>query len=181
MDKPAHSQRRACLQWTALAFAAAALLVTGCGEPTAPPQATASPATYFPIRVGDTTLQLQLATTPAEKQRGLMERSSLPPGHGMLFVFHSAGQRSFWMLNTPLPLDLAYADPSGTIREIHPLIPFNLNSVESQSNMIALAIEVNRGDLRQHNIRVGSTINLEDVRLAIRQRGQNPARYAVGD
>lgn len=153
----------------------------GCSDETAAPPTPVAPHAYFPIRVGETTLQLQLALTPAEQQRGLMERQSLPPGHGMLFAFPTSEKRSFWMLNTPLPLDLAYADNSGTIREIHPLIPFNLNSVESHSNAIAIAIEVERGELRRQSIGVGTTINLDDLRSAIRRRGYNPSQFALAD
>ncbi len=178
MHNRTHPPRPASLNWRAIAALSASLLWSGCTDT---PTVTAPPQTTFPIHVDNTVFQLQLAINPAEKQRGLMERTDLPADHGMLFVFPTAGKRSFWMHNTPLPLDIAYADSSGVIREIYPLIPYNLNSVESQRDDIAIALEVNRGILRQHSIRPGSRINLDDLRQALRSRGQSPANFAIGE
>jgi uncharacterized membrane protein (UPF0127 family) len=49
---------------------------------------------------------VEVARTPAEQQRGLMSRSSLPRDRGMLFVWRAPEVRRFWMKDTLIPLDL---------------------------------------------------------------------------
>jgi uncharacterized membrane protein (UPF0127 family) len=50
----------------------------------------------------------ELATDDAAREHGLMERTSLEAGHGMLFVFPDLAPRWFWMKNTLIPLDILY-------------------------------------------------------------------------
>lgn len=50
----------------------------------------------------------EVAATSASRTRGLMWRSALPEGTGMLFVFPAEDWLSFWMKNTLIPLDLIF-------------------------------------------------------------------------
>jgi len=52
--------------------------------------------------------QLEIAATPAEHQKGLMNRQSLPADQGMLFVYQQPQPLSFWMKNTLIPLDMIF-------------------------------------------------------------------------
>ena len=51
---------------------------------------------------------LELAATPAARQKGLMNRYDLGKGEGMLFVWQGEDYRSFWMKNTPISLDILF-------------------------------------------------------------------------
>lgn len=51
---------------------------------------------------------VEIADTPAAWSRGLMERPSLAPEAGMLFVFPDVAPRGFWMMNTWIPLDMLF-------------------------------------------------------------------------
>lgn len=55
----------------------------------------------------------ELADTPELRQQGLMHRRTLPPDHGMLFVFPRASMQSFWMKNTYISLDIMYFASNG--------------------------------------------------------------------
>ena len=59
-------------------------------------------------RQGPLTFFVEIARTPPERSRGLMFREELPKDHGMLFDFGEEQPVSFWMKNTPLPLDLVF-------------------------------------------------------------------------
>lgn len=53
-------------------------------------------------------IQLEVARTPAQQAQGLMYRPALPNNRGMLFPFESPRPASFWMKNTPQPLDMVF-------------------------------------------------------------------------
>src|SRR3990172_7232630 len=53
---------------------------------------------------------VELAVTPLEKSRGLSFRKSLPPDHGMLFVYDHKEPYGFWMQEMRFPLDFIWID-----------------------------------------------------------------------
>lgn len=107
------------------------------------------------LRLGDHKLTVEIADTPGEQVMGLMNRESLPNDRGMLFVFAMPKKASFWMKNTSIPLDLAFLDSEGVILEIHPLIPFEEARVQSKSDHVAYALEVNRDWFASRNLKPG--------------------------
>lgn len=56
------------------------------------------------------TIEVEIADTDSSRARGLMERTELPSDSGMLFLFEEERPQSFWMANTPLALDIIFAD-----------------------------------------------------------------------
>ena len=139
----------------------------------------AGPDSYFPMKVNDTTLHLQVALSQSEQARGLMFRESLDKDHGMIFVFKEAGSRAFWMRNTPIRLDLAYIDPSGKILEVRKLYPYSETTVPSRSDAVQFVIEMNRGWFDANNLGPGSQLDLTTVANAITARGQTPADFGL--
>ena len=50
---------------------------------------------------------------------GLMFRNVILPGTGMLFLFDDVRERTFWMKNTWVPLDIIFIREDGVIQNIH--------------------------------------------------------------
>jgi uncharacterized protein len=156
------------------------LLLVGCGDDSG--RVTGPLKTvhdHFPIQVGDRTLRLQLAVTGAEVQRGLMERPALDPDEGMLFIFRGPQPMSFYMRNTPLPLDIGFFDPEGKLREHYPMHPFDETPVRSRDDRLQFALEVRQGWFSEHRIRPGAGLDLEAVRQALKARGFDPDALGV--
>jgi uncharacterized protein len=99
-------------------------------------------------------LNVELASTPAARAQGLMDRKTLAAGSGMLFDFGQDVNTAFWMKNTSIPLSIAFIDSAGKVVAIKDMQPFDLTPVTSPG-AYRYAIEVNQGWFKDHNIKPG--------------------------
>jgi uncharacterized membrane protein (UPF0127 family) len=111
-------------------------------------------------------INAELATTPKERNIGLMNRTSIPENTGMLFIFDKEGIYKFWMKNAVIPLDIIWLDENGKIIYIEknarpcyvPSCP--LFGPESSSKY---TLEVNGGYTERHKINVGDKARINIV------------------
>lgn len=103
------------------------------------------------------TVEAEIADTEETRNRGFMERESIPDGTGMLFVFEKAQRLSFWMKNTPHPLSIAFIDSHGKIRDIFDMKPYSVASTISTVSC-RYALEVPQGWFEKVGVTVGDTI-----------------------
>jgi len=68
--------------------------------------------------VSDTRLSIELAAEPGQQEKGLMHRTDLDRGEGMLFPMLPPRMPSFWMKDTPTSLDLVFIRPDGGVAKI---------------------------------------------------------------
>ena len=164
-----------------LAFVATVLLpLTGCDrQESGGATDRKSVADYFEIRVGDKPVRVQIAVREEEMQRGLMDRRDLGANEGMLFVYDRPQSMSFWMRNTPTPLDIGFFDRSGKLIEIYPLHPFDETGVQSRSDELLIALETNQGWFRENGIKPGQQLDLKAVAAALEARGFKPDRFGI--
>ncbi len=73
--------------------------------------------------LGGEPFQVELATTPSSRQRGLMHRPSLGSNQGMLFVYPDEAPRSFWMKNVSFAIDILYLDADWRLIHLHEAVP----------------------------------------------------------
>lgn len=152
------------------------VLIAGCEESIPDPVPADA---WLPLKVGQVEIKAQLAVTNREQQKGLMYRESLPENSGMLFPYKAPQQLSFWMLNTPLPLDIGFFDGKGVLREVHRLMPFDVTPVRSKYDDLRYALEMEQGWFSANGIKQGQSLDLDTLRRALQQRGANPAEYGL--
>ena len=93
------------------------------------------------------TLHVEIADEPDEQSQGLMNRTELPKGHGMLFVFETPRAVSFWMKNTLIPQDIFFFDESGEYVGFQTMQPCKKDPCEHFLSIqpVKYALEVNAG------------------------------------
>lgn len=106
-------------------------------------------------------IAIEIADTDEARARGLMGREALPDMSGMLFIFEEEAERSFWMADTPLSLDLLFIDGDGVIGHIHKYAsPFSSEQIPSEGPA-QYVLEVPAGFTDQHNIAVTDSLSYE--------------------
>ena len=134
---------------------------------------------YFPIKVGDRIVRMQLAVLDGEVQRGLMHRKSLGADDGMLFIFRRPQPMGFWMRNTTIPLDIGYFNSAGELREIYAMHPLDEKTVQSRGRDLQFALEMNQGWFKRAGVAPGAKLDLLAVAEALRARGLKPEAAGI--
>jgi len=155
--------------------------LAGCGKKpeAAPPEVYKSVADFFPIKVGDRTVQMQLAVFPLEMQHGLMGRRDLGPDQGMIFIYQKPERMNFYMRNTPTPLDIGYFTGDGRLREVYPMYPFDERTVSSRSEAIQFSLEMNQGWYTANGVKPGAQLDLKALAAALKARGFEPKEFKL--
>jgi len=115
----------------------------------------------FTAAPGSPRLNVELARTEPEKERGLMYRTSLPDAQGMLFSWGGEEPRMFWMRNTCIPLDMMFIARDGTITGILEQVPTLNDEPRGVPCPAAYVLEVNAGWSRAHGIQPGTMVHFE--------------------
>ena len=95
---------------------------------------------------GEAVFTVEVADDPAERSQGLMNRAEMARFDGMLFVYDRPQPGiAFWMKNTLIPLDMIFADATGTVRRVHArAVPGDLTPIPGGDG-IQYVLEINGG------------------------------------
>jgi len=66
---------------------------------------------------------VEIADDTVSREQGLMYRTQLEDGHGMLFIFPAPQKLTFWMKNTLIPLDILFFDNQRQLINFHQRVP----------------------------------------------------------
>ena len=111
----------------------------------------------IPLTVGGHRLTVEVADTDETRMQGLMHRRILPENRGMLFVFREIAHHAMWMMNTPIPLSVAFLDERGLIINIADMQP-QTRDTHAAAKPAKYALEVNQGWFAKRGIRPGARI-----------------------
>jgi uncharacterized membrane protein (UPF0127 family) len=99
----------------------------------------------------------EVANTDATRSTGLMHRRMLPENRGMLFVFSDVAIHAMWMMNTHVPLSVAFIDSEGTIINIADMQPHTQTS-HPAARPAKYALEVNQSWFKTRGIKPGDKV-----------------------
>jgi uncharacterized membrane protein (UPF0127 family) len=131
------------------------VLVAGALAAAQPVSSAELPTTK--LTIGKHTLTAELAASPAEQQTGLMNRFSLKPDHGMLFIYEQPQPLAFWMRNTYVALSIAFIGSDGKIIDIQDMQPQTEDTHWSRAPA-QFALEMKKGWFAERGIVAGDTV-----------------------
>lgn len=140
-------------------------------EPVMSPAKYPRPNGVVHLKDGDTVLmKLETAWTLAQQEHGLMDRPSLDPDSGMVFIWPGLVGLTFTMSNTLIPLTIAFLAPDGTILFTQDMTPLDSATpygpdishcaTRVPGQCYQFAIEMNKGFYTRSGIQVGDKVTL---------------------
>ena len=139
--------------WARRAAVIAALCVAAVAAAQDGPQKLAQ----VRLNAGIHNINAELASTPQQREIGLMFRNAMPANDGMLFVFEQPGQQCFWMRNTLIPLSVAFIGDDGSVVNIDDMKPQTLDS-HCSAKPVRFVLEMNEGWFAKRGIKAGSRL-----------------------
>ncbi|MBR8839693.1 MAG: DUF192 domain-containing protein [Stigonema ocellatum SAG 48.90 = DSM 106950] len=112
-----------------------------------------------------TNLELEVARTPQQQEMGLMYRPALPKNRGMLFQFPSPQSISFWMKDTPVPLDIVFMR-NGIVEYIAASVPPCTSdpcATYGAKVPIDQVIELRSGRAKELGLKIGDRVKIESL------------------
>ena len=108
------------------------------------------------------TLHVPIAETDPAHEAGLMNVTRMADTVGMAFVFPQTTSISFWMKDTLIPLDIAFADAQRNVVDVQHMVPCTADPcpIYYAVRPYALAVETASGVLTGASVRVGDTMTL---------------------
>jgi uncharacterized protein len=104
-----------------------------------------------------------VAAVPERRRRGLQGVEEVPDGTGMLFVFDRDRTTGFWMKDTLVPLEIAFATQEGRIVEVLAMEPCTSDpcDVHRPDAAYRVALEVPDGWLSERGVGPGDRLEID--------------------
>ena len=154
-----------------LLIAGLGILLAATPAPSAPPDPSAErwdgpPADRGQLVVRDAfggthRLAVEIADTSTLRTRGLMWRSEVPDGTGMLFIFPNEVVQSFWMRNTLIPLDILFVDRTGKVVGVVQWAEPKTLTSRTVGKPSMYVLEVPGGWASRNSVQAGARVDLE--------------------
>ncbi len=97
------------------------------------------------LEVNGKEYDVKVAKTDEEREKGLSDIKSLPKDEGMLFVFDTPEEVSFWMKDTLIPLDIIFIDKNKKVIRTYAGIPNDETFLTEDNVLYVLEVNINSG------------------------------------
>lgn len=116
------------------------------------------------ISVNGIEIDVYVADENSERAEGLMfvQKEDLAADEGMIFVFPTDQELSFWMESTLIPLDIAFLDSKGKILNIRQMQPLD-RSPQPSDGPGRYAVEMREGYFAEKGVKAGDTFDLSGL------------------
>ena len=115
------------------------------------------PLKVISLAVGKHPIRVEVVQKDEDLARGLMFREKLGKNDGMLFIFADPGYHSMWMMNTLIPLSVAFLDRDGVILNIEDMEPKTTDS-HMAAGPAVYAVETNKGWFAERKLKPGDKV-----------------------
>ena len=105
-------------------------------------------------------LEVEVASSEAQRRHGLMGRRALAARAGMLFDFHTSMTVTMWMKDTPLSLDMLFIDAAGQVVWISERTVPESPALISAPQPVRFVLELASGEVRRWGLAVGDRVLL---------------------
>jgi len=112
------------------------------------------------VHVDDVPIEVEVADTPANRERGLKFRRQLAADAGMLFVYEHARPLAFWMKDTPIDLDIGFFDADSRLLNIATMTAYDDRTHHRSVAPARYALEANAGWFARHGLGPGARLRL---------------------
>lgn len=112
----------------------------------------------YPMTIGGVVVEASVATSVADRVRGLSGTQSLPPSVVKLFVFDRAGPQSIWMKDMLYSLDILWLDAEGVVVHLETDVRPDTFPKSFASPVLAwYVVEASAGFVASNGITIGAT------------------------
>jgi hypothetical protein len=122
------------------------------------------PKVYLQTDQGEVAVSVEVVSTSAQVERGLMYREHLAPDAGMLFLMGQEQIWPFWMHNTLIPLDMIFIGRSLTVAGIVERAEPQTDKLRQIDRPSLYVLEVNGGWSAAHHVIDGAKVRFDGVR-----------------
>lgn len=106
-------------------------------------------------------LKVELATTPAAWEHGMMFRRAWDGLQGMLFIFPQETKQQMWMKNTYLPLDIVFISGHGTIVHLVERAPPESTDLIKANTLSDKVLELPVDSIQNYQLALGDQVTYE--------------------
>ena len=130
---------------------------------TTPSDRTPAPTSkvYLQTPSGEIAVDVEVVSTPAKIQQGLMYREHLAPDAGMLFLMGTEYDWEFYMRNTLIPLDMIFITKDMTVAGIVQNAEPRTETLRSVGTPSLYVLEVNGGWTATHGVVPGAKVRFD--------------------